>query len=367
MTMPPFRTHELPVVFELIQALQTAPGGSLALQSAWSYIKRLVPSAYGAMCSTRADNPAVLEWTVAEMGMEFFHDYARIAPFDFVRSAVERNPNVVLSDTEIVPIAERREIERHPLTQYARSHLMTVAQIMSVRLGTDPSWTGGLTLYRDKPIPYSAHERQVLQFLMPYVVNTMNWHRRYGDMFERTDHFGAIMKSQRTAIIRLSWDLQRWDGLTNGIESVLGRCFGKTDRADCGLPKALRAKINELPRGVLPAAPMDPWIPKRPGAGVVVYFEPHVRESGSNWFVYLDEAPFEWRVKLTAAELDVAVRAAMGWGNEVIALDRVRLSQKTSKDRACSPHTIRTQLNKIYEKLGIERREMLAVHFRSRG
>ncbi len=357
---PSFRKHELPVVFELLHTLQEVPDVNLALAVAYPLIKKLVPSDHGAMCISRRDKPALYDWTVAEMSPSFFRDYAELAKFDFVGQAVGRRPNLVLSDVEILPLPERVDIERHPLYQYARSQHMPIEQILAVKMSTDPTWNGGLTLYRDKPRAYTAHEQQILQFLTQYLAAAMGARRHYGEAILHSKLIDSAFDLERTSVLVFSSDF-RWIGGTSAADLAFKRCFGPKSCGADGLPRELSDKIKDLSRQILPMAPILPWVPSRPGAGAVVSFVPSVKESGTRWYVFLDEAPDDWRAKLTPAELDVAVRAAQGWDNDVIAQDRSLVSGKP-----CSPNTIRTQINSIYIKLGIERREMLAARFRER-
>lgn len=354
MMAPTFSKREQPILHELLYVLQAPFDINLALGAAYPLLRKLVPTDHGAMCISRVDDPRMFDWTVAEMPRGFFQDYAHMAKYDFVRMAVGQRPNVVLRDHEILPVHERTDIERHPLYQYAREHHMPIEQIMAVMIDTDPMWKGGLTLYRDKRGAFSERERQIVQFLTRYFANAMSVCRRYGDQMMWAFELESALEQDGTSVLVFDHHLKLVRA-SREIHRAFARCFPKDVIGADGLPVSLRARIDELPRNVLVPTPPEPWIPMEPGAGVVVSFMPRVFESGTRWYVFLDEVPEEWREKLGKSQIDVALRVAQGWDNALV-----------TKDLGRAPATIRTHVYNIFNELGAERREMLVAWFRKR-
>jgi DNA-binding CsgD family transcriptional regulator len=352
MQIPNFNKQELHILFELLEVLQTSLDTMQALGAAYPLLCRLVPVDHGALCVSRPDDQRLYDWTVAEIPEAFFRDYADIAAHDFVRTAVAQQPNVVLCDHEMIPAGIK--IQQHPLYDYSRSNGLPIEQVMAVMFSSEPSWHGGLTLYRDRCRPFSEHERSILQFLTPYFSATVANCRRFGALSHWSSMLETSLSLHRTAVLVLSPKL-RLIAASPGVGCLFERCFGRGELQRDGLPMALAAQIQRLPREVLPLTPLPPWTPKRRGSGLVVTFVPVMKDLGLHWLVLLDEIPEEWRAALTPTEIDVAVRVAQGWDNELVADD---IGNATA--------TTRTHLFRIFDKLGVDNRAMLQARFRSR-
>lgn len=349
---PDWRKQELDIVFELLAVLTEPLDMHKALSAAYPLVRKLIPTEHGALCVSRSDEPTLYDWTVAEMPEGFFRGYADIAEHDFVRAAVARRPNVVLCDADMVP--SRTDLEHHVTYDYCRSHGVPIEHAMAVMLSTEPTWHGGLMLYRDKRVAFSEHERQILQFLTPYLCRTVANCKRFGDLARWSSLLETSISLYRTGVLVLS-STMRLLACSNGAEGLLGRCFKRDRRADDGLPESLHRQIRRLPQGLIPAAPPSPWIPSARGAGVVVTFVPVVKDFGTCWLVLLDEIPEDWREKLTLSEIDVAVRVAQGWDNQLVA-----------DELGNTVLTVKTHLYRIFNKLGIENRAVLMALFRQR-
>jgi DNA-binding CsgD family transcriptional regulator len=355
MPIPTLRKKELEVVFELLEVLQSSLDMNQTLRGAYPLLCRLVAVDHGAMCISRTEDSSQYDWTVAEMPESFFRDYAQVAQFDFVRLAVAQKPNIVLCDPDMLAPQERAQVDRHPMVQYSRSNHMRIEQIMAVMFSTDPSWNGGLTLYRDNRHAFTDHERSILQFLTPFFASAMGNCKRYGDLLRWSTVMETSFTIHRTSMLMFSTAM-KWVGGSNGVDQALDRCFGKGNRGRDGLPIVLLAELERLPRGASPATPPLPWIPAKSGAGVVVTYVPVVKEFGMVWMVLLDEVPEEWRARLTPTEIDVAVRVAQGWDNALVGLEL-----------GISPMTVKTHVYNIFNKLGIGKREVLTTRFKARG
>ena len=349
-----FRPKEIPVVMQLIGALQDTLDINQALRAAYPLLCQLVPADHGSMCISRAEDPTRYDWSVAEMPEGFFREYAEVAHHDFVRLAVARKPNVVICDADMLPPSERTHVDRHPMVQYMRANDMRIEQIMAVMISNQPMWNGGLTLYRDRRRAFSPRESAILQELLPFFAKAMANCKRYGSLLHWSKVMEEAFHSYGTSVLLLSTS-KEWVNATNGIEHAFDRCFGKKNRGPDGLPPLLSAEISKLGCGLPIVAPPAPWIPPVSGAGVIVTFQPVIKEFGVYWMVLLEEVPERWRELLTKTEIDVALRVAQGWDNQLIA-----------DGFGTSPATVRTQVYNIFNKLGVDRREMLIAQFRSR-
>jgi DNA-binding CsgD family transcriptional regulator len=359
MEMPSFRPQEQPVLFELLLILQGSLDAKHVAPAVYPLLQKLIAADHFALCVSRTPDLKSFDWSVADMPSEFFRDYDQMADYDFVRLAVAKKRNRVLSDAEILCGQERALVQRNPFYQATRELHMPVEQVLGVMIAKDPSWVGGLTLYRDRARPFTAREISIFQFLTEYFAIMMGNCKRFGDQELALSNFDSAVKLGRTPFLTFdaSW---RWVGGSNDLAQVFLRCFGPGNRAPDGLPLLLREYIKnlvkQLPRTPLPSGQPMPWIPARTGSGVVVSFLPMVKEFGMQWFVFLDEIPAQWRAKLSPAEIDVAVRVAQGWDNGVVAQELNNIS----------PATIRTHLTAIFKKLGLEGREVLVAQFKSR-
>ena len=349
-----WQPKEYDVVLELVEVLQASLDINRALQAAYPLLCKLVPVDHGAMCISRNDDPTRYDWAVAAMPQSFFRDYAEVAQHDFVRHAVSQKPNIVLCDSDMLKPEERAHVDRHPMVQYSRLNDMRIEQIMAVMFARDPSWNGGLTLYRDKRRAFSERERLILQRLTPYFTSAMANSKRYGEALRWSAVMENALALYGTTILVLSTSME-WIYATKGVEDVFDRCFGKGKRGPDGLPHLLSAELQRLPSGIQLVAPPLPWISPVSGAGVVVTFLPVVKQFGTYWMVLIDEVPQEWRDKLTRKEIDVAVRVAQGWDNALVA-ENIRNRESTT----------RTQLTSIFRKLGIEDRQTLTLRFKFR-
>lgn len=344
--------QELPVVFELLEVLHASLDLHEALNGAYPLLRKLVPAEHGALCISQPESPMLYDWAVAQIPDKFFQGYADIAPYDFVRASVTQSPNVVVRDTEM-PV-DRSSIERHPLYQHCLASDMPIKHVMAIMFASEPGWHGGLTLYRSDLGAFSDRERQLVQLLAPFFATAVANCKKYGDARRWSSLLDASLSLNGIEVLVFSEsiiELARSDGLG----ALLGRCFGPCSHGRDGLPGPLSRHLKCLSRGPSPASPPPPWIVPGPGAGLVVSFAPIVKESRMYWVVLFHEAPADWRERLTPAELDVAVRVAQGWDNELVA-----------GDLGITLLTVKTHVYRIFNKLGVSARTALMARWRAR-
>lgn len=350
----PFTDRESPIVMALLLALQKTLDIHEALSAAYPLLCKLVPADHGSMCISRTHDLYTYDWSVVALPERFFCSYREIAKYDFVRDAVGRQPNVVICDEAMLPPDERKHLDRNPMVVYARENEMDIKQIMAVMIAKQPTWNGGLTLYRDRAMAFSPREQAMLQTLLPYFEATMANCKRFEGAVSWSQLLEDSFKLYGTSIVLFSPSL-RLIQTTEGIEGVVRRCFVGETLGEYGLPQNLLDKLKLLASkpGLVP--PSTEWIPAHPGAGVVVTFEPLLREGRVFWKVSLDEIPRHWRNRLSRAEIDVALYAAQGRDNAYIA-----------KTLGIKQPTVKGHLGRAFKELGIDGREMLIAQFRAR-
>jgi DNA-binding CsgD family transcriptional regulator len=350
--IPDCLAPELPVVLDVLEALSSSLDLHDVLNSAFPLLQKLVPAEHGALCLSRPESPMLYDWAVAQIPERFFGGYAEIAPYDFVRAAVIDRPNVALRETEM-PV-DRSTLERNPLYQHCRESDMQIEHVMAILFASEPGWHGGLTLYRTDLRPFSEHERQIVQSLAPFFTNAIANCKRYSDMKRWSSLIDGSMSVSGIEVLVFSESMTEL-ARSEGLERLLDRCCGPGNRGPDRLPAPLSCRLRGLHCGPLPVSPPPPWIAPGPGAGLVVSFVSMVKERRMHWVVVLQEAPAEWREHLTPVELDVAVRVAQGWDNELVAADLCN-----------SPSTVKTHLYRIFNKLGVETRTALAAQWHAR-
>ena len=177
-------------ILELFEALGSSLDIRSVLGRVYPLLLRLVGADYGALGISPSGDPRDFEWQVAGIPPAFFAAYPQMAPHDFVRMAVLRAPNVVLRDQEMVG---RRALEANPMYRRAREIGVPLEQVMAVMLHVDHGWQSGLSLYRDRRRPFTAHERAVLQDVTPALVNAVRNCQLYGARTERLEVLEALV------------------------------------------------------------------------------------------------------------------------------------------------------------------------------
>ncbi|MDI1481720.1 helix-turn-helix transcriptional regulator [Polyangium sp. y55x31] len=325
-------------------------GGSLDLHEVlgrgYGLLSQLVSADHGALCVSRPEGHAVYDWAVAEMPERFFQGYAEMVPHDFVRIAVAERPNEVLRDTEMLP---RAAMERSYLYNHCRDIGMRLEHVMAVMLCDDPSWHGGLILYRDKRIAFSDHERLILQKISRHFTNAVKNCRLFGAMAKRASLLDAVLAGMgREAIVfnASGAEIAR----TANAEKMLRAWFDPTELGPGGLPEPLATSLATIVRNPHtlaevcwregPHAELKVSIQKLPGidgAAFVMLFEEVPR---------LVPIPLAWPKLLSSAEIKVAERVC--WDNAFIA-----------SELGITELTVKKHFSNIFDKLGIPNRAAL--------
>jgi DNA-binding CsgD family transcriptional regulator len=342
-------TREQGLILDVVEALTSSLQLSQVLPRAYELLARLLPSDYAAICVSRPEQPGDYEWAVAHMPLQFFARYQEMAAEDFVRHAVMRQPNRVLRDTEMVP---RPVLERSLMYRHCRELGMPLEQVMAVLLDLKLDGHGGITLYRELPVPFSDREQALLQRLTPILASTVRNCRVLGMVERRGSLLESLFHHQGSECLVVRpphLELMRTERATQLLE----RWFTPMERGAGGLPVALLEQLARLAAG---HGGPDTWTRQGVGADLKVSFMALPEQSGGArpWALRLQESPHapvmpaSWSARLTKREQEVVACVLKGWDNQLIA-----------EELGCSLATVKKHVNHVFEKLGLHSRAAL--------
>ena len=346
-------TREQALISELTQALSSSLDLAEVLARAQGAITQLLPSDYAALCVSRPERPGDYEWLgLGAPGVLFTH-YPELAEVDFVREAVRKQPNVALRDSDML---SRRELKRSLLYLRCRELGLPLEHVMAVLLELRHDWHGGFTLYREHAQPFSSREQALLNWLTPYLVNTVRNCRMFSDVAMRGDVLDALFRHQGAECIVLE-PPERETLRTPGATELLRRWFPELEADDARLPQELTEHLRRL-RLMTGSNGVDTLVRSGERTHLKVTFVELPEQRGSRpWSVMLQECsrsipmPEQWRQKISKREADVVQGVLSNGSNEAIA-----------QELGLTLNTVKTHLRNIFPKLGMESRTDLLYH-----
>ncbi|WNG27807.1 response regulator transcription factor [Cystobacter fuscus] len=351
---PEVDSREQALILELFDALLSSEDLSEAFQRAQQPLSRLLPSDSMALCVSTPDPSVPYDWLQVNAPSSFFAEYAQVAEDDFVRQAVLRSPNKVMRDSEML---SRESVRHSKLYQYCRKTGMPADYAMAVMLDVNQDWHGGLTLYREGHRPFSDHERALLQWLTPKLAKTVRDRRFLSAQTSRGHLLDALFEHQGAECIVLVPPTRVILRAPRAM-ALLREWFAPSEFGPMDLPHVLVEQVSLLSRQEpLVTSHWDVWKRERPGMDrfLNVVFVPLPSASGPRqWAVVLSEIPYSmplppaWRSLLTESEAEVVSGVLQGWENQTIAEHRQRATG-----------TVKKQLKKIFDKLGVHSRAAL--------
>ncbi|WP_437997556.1 helix-turn-helix transcriptional regulator [Sorangium sp. So ce185] len=349
--------REQRITWELLETLHSSLDLHEVLRGAYGVLCQLVPADHGALCVSLPEDPTAYDWAVADLPPELFAGYGALAPHDFVRSAVIAQPNVVLRDSEMLP---RTAIERSVMYRRSRELGMRLEQAMAILFAVEPSWHGGITLYRDRRRPFSDRDRALLQHLAPSIAAATRSCRRFGDSIRRGDALEAALRREGMEVLVVAPPASVLSR-SAGAEALLGRWFTPVERSASALPAPLATALGAAAAAPASGPPAAPWARRASTGELRADFVPFVERGRKLWVVELREravaaAPAAWRGRLTERQVEVAERVLRGWDNALIA-----------EDLGCTPATVKKHLQRVYDALGVPSRTGLMAHAAQRG
>ncbi len=342
--------REQHLTLEVVEALSSSLELSEVLGRAQGVMSRLLSADSMALCVSKPGRPMEYEWTVTGAPAALFTRYHELSEEDFVRASVMRHPNVVLRDTEMLP---RKRLVRSQLYQRSRELGLRLEHVMAVLLDVRQDWHGGITLYRERHVPFSKRDQALLQLLTPILANTVRNCRMHTELRPRGQLLEAILRHQGAECLVLtppSTERLR----TAGATALLERWFPPSERGRSGIPRELLERLRVLVnQDGLSGLELDTWVRSREGQNLRVTFIPLPPERGDTraWALWLQEfspaipLPADMRRVLSEREVQVAACVLSNWSNETIA-EHLRLAL----------NTVKKHVRNIFQKLGVESR-----------
>ncbi|HEX3594563.1 MAG TPA: LuxR C-terminal-related transcriptional regulator [Polyangiaceae bacterium] len=332
---------------EVRDALASSLDVAEALAVASPLLLRLIPADYAAVGTTKPTNPREFEWISARMPSRFFEAYPEIASHDFVLRAVLAAPNRVLRDSEMIP---RRELESNMLYARARDLGMPIEQVMSTMLHVDDAWSSGVSLYRSERRPFSDRDCAVLGEIVPALRNTVRNCRLFQVASCRALALEALLSREGLGIVIFSSsarEIVRSESATHLID----KWFSREECERGGMPGCLIACVRRSEAGMEYRV-----LRTRDRTDLVVGIHDVPQDDQRYLVIVLEEvantpsAPPWWRDRLTAREYEVADRVVRGWDNRLVG-----------EDLGTAELTVKTQLKRVFQRLGVETRAQLIV------
>lgn len=337
----------------LFEALGSSLDIRVVLERVYPLLLQLVPADYGALGISASGRTEDYEWIVARIPPAFFAAYPEMAPHDFVRTSVLKQPNVVLRDEEMV---SRRDLETNVMYRRAREVGVPLEQVMAVMLHVDDRWQSGLSLYRETKRPFSDGERAALQRVTPAIVNAV----RSCHLFSAAADWGAALEAlllDRDASMVLAAPAGLEVARTAGATPLLERWFTPCERRAGRLPDPLAAVLAEVASAAPGKAALARWTKSRADVTLEVSFVPLAGSPGkARWMLSLEERlhavplPLTWLALLTPREHEVSSAVVKGWDNKLIA-----------GELGCSVRTVKKHMTSIFDKLGVSSRTALVA------
>ncbi|WP_437924637.1 helix-turn-helix transcriptional regulator [Sorangium sp. So ce291] len=333
-------------MLELKDALGASRDLHVVLEDTFSLLLPLLEADCAALATTSLEREGKLDWVEKGLPKAFFGAYEKMAPYDFVLSAVQSNPGTVLRDNRMI---DRQALERNELYQWAHELGVPIKQVMAVMLPVGGGFQSGLSLYRDRRRPFTLRHQRVLQELTPAIANAVRHCWASAKAARREKLLGV--RARPSVLVRPSGrELER----TAAATPLLDKWFPPAERVAGSLPRPLVEGLAQA-KAARTRGDARPWERKGAAADLKVKFialsEPVDEPS---WVVELREVPHIPTLPaalvqdLTDCEREVAARVMRGWDNQLIA-----------DDLGKSPLTVRDQLKSICIKLGVSDRKKL--------
>jgi len=343
-------SREQALTFDLMEALTSSLELTEVFSRAHGVLSQLLPVDSAALCVSKPGQPTQYDWMVADIPAEFFAHYPEMVTEDFVRDAVVHHPNRVLRDTEMV---SREALERSLLYQRCRELGMPLERVMAVMLDVDEDWHGGLTLYRERPQPFSERDQALLQQLTPFLARAVRSCRMFREVAARGQILDALFHHRDAECVVLASPTTE-KMRTAHATALLEKWFAPFERGPFGLSQELMERLSLLrSKGEGDAAwGLDTW--ERSGEGQtlkVTFVQLPPLEGQRLWALMFQEIPHaiplptDWRLRLTPRQSEIVKCVLQGWDNQLIAEHcRIKVA------------TVKKHLQNIFDKLGVDRR-----------
>jgi DNA-binding CsgD family transcriptional regulator len=315
------------------------------LVNAHDCITRSLGADIAGLCVSSPDRSTEYEWyfnpRVIPTRSESYHfeHYTQIVEHDFARRAALKQPNVVLSDDQMIA---HNDLRRNPVITHIReTEGIVIERMLAVVLDPRARWHAGFMLYRDRNRPFTDREKHQLQSAVPLLIGVV----RSCYLLHRAEAWKGTLESlirMRGGEVLLIDKHGREFGRTPGLEALLRLHFAPADAWTSSLPDVLANWLVLLLREPLPTCSAHysrgslkiEFTRVPPGDYCAVFFE--------------DVLPSRWHRFLTKREVQVVMGVLEGWDNMLIAAEL-----------GCAPETVKKHLQAVYAKLNVASRSKL--------
>ena len=350
-----------------INSITGALSASLALDEVFKEAMPLLMdfcgADYGALWAPDAERPHQSVWSPYNLPSAFFDpcSYAQMRQHDRVYAAVSQKTGRVLCDDEMI---DRSSFKQDRLYRRAREAGTPIKQVMAVMLHVGDDFQSGLSLYRERPRPFSDRDQNRLQELTPWIANTVRNCWRYAEAARKIKQRDCLVDDEETGAILFTQSSLRRIDQTSLATRLLDAWFPGNHRDTGGIPSRLLEELAKA-QAAWERGEAGPWYWRceRETAELKVTFRRLPDRIGEPaWKVTLREIPpiqtlpVLWRARLAPEEQKVCELILLGWDNELIAKVRNR-----------SVYTVKKQVTSIFLKLDVlDRKDLQALALRYR-
>jgi DNA-binding CsgD family transcriptional regulator len=332
--------HEYELMLQLGEAFHCSLDLRVAIERAVPLLQRLVNVDHLALAVSRPGDPYDYEWFHTSLPESFLGNYAAFADQDFVRQAVAVCPNRVLRDHEMIA---RRDLERHVVYSYAHDAGANLEHVMAVMLSHGREWSSGLSLYRNRLVPFSDREAAILQMVVPQIKSAVCNARQHAALQREAWLEPAVVGAGLAAVWldRSAREVARVGRVNALLEQYFPACRGSA------VPEVLIAHLRRFLASRVPNKTPTEWIEEGDVSCLHVSFVPMPEH---HWALVFRTCgiPPELATKLSPRLLEIAGCLLRGMSNEQIALRDNR-----------SVATIKQQASEVCARLGVKGRKGL--------
>ncbi|XXF76952.1 LuxR C-terminal-related transcriptional regulator [Myxococcaceae bacterium GXIMD 01537] len=341
--------REQALLFELMEALSSSLELPEVMHRAQGILTQLLPAEYVTMCVSKPGQPTDYDWLASGKPTALFTRYREFASEDFVREAVVRHPNIVLRDSEMLP---RNQLQHSALYQRCRELGLPLEHVMAVLLDVNQDWHVGLTLYRERHLPFSKRDRALFQRLTPFLARTVRNCRLFSEVSTGAQVLDALLHQQNAGCLVLippSTEKLR----TAQASRLVDTWFTRSECDASGLPTVLLERLRSLEKREEALEPgLDTWVRSGAERNLKVTFVRLPAQGDSQaWALVLQEfshaipLPADLRRRISKREAEIVSCVLSNWSNELIA-----------RELGLTLNTVKTHLRNIFPKLGVENR-----------
>ncbi|WP_158623518.1 LuxR C-terminal-related transcriptional regulator [Corallococcus sp. CA053C] len=340
-----FLAREQALIHELKERLLGARTLDAIYEAIASTLAQLCGADHIAIGCVNPDGSAGLQWKTDTVH-PLLKDYSEWAQDDFVFHATVVQPNIVLSDTQML---QGRPLEGTETFQRSRSAGLNLRRVLASLLFAEQGLTGSIAMYGEGSRPFSLRAQWVLQQIVPYIARAMATVRElYAVRFERDLLKVISMESNPSLVLNV---LGRRVVETGSAVPLLQKWFTRQELHD-GVPLDWTRRVLELSR-FDPAtdSSLQTLVMERGEEKLEVTFTPSTLLWAGRmlWQVRMHERPHwlraDWVKLLTPRELEVA-----GW------LYKGAANKEIAHAFKCSVETVKVHLKSIFEKTGVNSR-----------